>query len=402
MPILEQAQLALQQGAFSEAVEATELVLLLDAQNIDAMALKLMALHQLYAYAEVDDLAAAMRAAAPQDMRGYLLHIQALLMQGRYEDAKPLILRALQNEPRSPILKYYLMQLTQAEHPPQSPLRHKKVSIMAPSILNRSKYHDGNPYWLQLAHANIMRQSILRDLDWEIVIGVDQSVEPPDVLKALPGMRFVNAAPDAPRNQAAAMNAMVKAAAYETLAFFEEDDLWADNFLELALRYLDPFDFISANQLEVMPDGGVNDIWDYGNPNSWVMTRACWNKVGGMDERFVAKLDVEFIGRLNQTDCRRVFFYNSESATDFFTTNFAMPPKIVEWRDHRNNMLLILALSPPGSLMIPVGPQPLVSRLRHDDSLSNPNFIARNAVLQNQHKWEIDYFNYTYGEIWPF
>ncbi len=407
LPLLQQANINLQSGDHDDAILTADLILSLDENNIDAMAIKIAALRNKGAYDDSIMLAIAMQAKAPEDIRGYLYHADSLMLQKHYKDARKIIMQGLAKHPRNPSLKYHLMEITRAEDLPQSPLRHKNISIIAPSRLQRSQYHEGNPYWLQIAYQNIMQQTVLKDMTWEIVIGVDAGTEIPAVLQALPGVRFAFAAPDAPRNQAAAMNAAVKGAQYEVLGFFEEDDLLAPQFFELALSYLDPFDFISANQQEVFPDGTLNEIQDFGTPNGWVMTRTCWNKVGGMDERFI-HLDLDFLGRLNKAGCRRVFFYH----TDFVSTlqrdpslgaefeQSSISTELKEWAVYRPNIMIIAALAPPGSLLVGVKGMPLITRLRHDSSVTGG--IRTNTAQSARSAEDYKLLHELYGEMLPF
>ncbi len=386
--ILEQAKACLQARAHEHAVTVANYALSIEPNNADAMAVKIIALRRDKKYEESLAATQAALAVYPQEMRFHQNRAECYFDQGDLEAAKKYILEGLKIDPRAIELKFLLHRITLLQNPPQSPLRHKKISIVAPSRLQRSQYHEGNPYWIELAYKVVQRQTIIDQLDWEIVIGLDHGTEIPDVLAALPRLRFAFAAPDAPRNQPTALNVAVKEAKHDVLAFFEEDDIWVDNFLEVTLSYIDPFDFVSTSQREEFPDGKLHEYLDFGTPNAWVMTRACWDKVGGMDERFV-HLDLDFLGRLNKTDCRRVFLYYGEASENIF-----------DWVDARYNLILINTLSPPGSMLVSGGDQPLVRRLRHDSSVTGG--IRTNVAQSARSAADYKLLHELYGEILPY
>ncbi len=387
--ITTQARSAMANGAYDEALVAAELLLLLDDTDADGLAIKASALQNQSSHINAIEVARIGLAAHPNDLRFHRLLADCLFATGEIGAAQQIAEQGLRLDPHIIELKFLLNRVAQLKQPPQLPLRHRQISILAPSRLNRSQYHDGNPYWIERAYQMVERQSIITDLDWEMVVGLDYGVVVPDVLKTLPRLRFAHTTADAPRNQPAALNAAVAATQYSVLVFFEEDDVWRDDFLEMTLSYVDPFDFIASSQREDYPDGTLHEFHDYGTPNSWVMTRDLWDRVGAMDEYFDLHLDVDFLGRLNKTDARRVFIHHG----DVFDNVYEM------LRD-RDRLVIMIGQMPPGSMFVSSGETPLVTRLRHDSSVMGG--IRTKDKDTDLSRRMHDRLHELYGDVLPF
>src|SRR5580693_8638286 len=119
-----------------------------------------------------------------------------------------------------------------------------RILVVIPSRLERAP---GGRYFLDKAIGSITTQKPSRDISVEIAVGVDPGTEVPPQL-ATPFVKFI-AAP-AP-SQASALNSAASLFNHDVIAFLEDDDLWSEQFLEVALPALDEAPFVSSTQLEV-------------------------------------------------------------------------------------------------------------------------------------------------------
>ena len=127
-------------------------------------------------------------------------------------------------------------------------------------------------------------------------MGIDPgAVVPPQFTH--PFVRFVSA-PAA--SQASALNSAASVFDHDLIAFLEDDDLWSEQFLEVALPALDQAPFVSSTQLEVDGVGEVICINDFPTPSGWIMRRDVWTAVGPFDESYRFHLDNDWLGRLGE------------------------------------------------------------------------------------------------------
>jgi glycosyltransferase involved in cell wall biosynthesis len=180
------------------------------------------------------------------------------------------------------------------------------ISVVIPSRL--AAMPDGR-LWLERALDCVRQQRLPAGESVEIIVGLDQGVEPPERLIAgTPGPRFANAAAGAPRGQASALNAALRTVRGEWVALLEDDDQWRSRHLELALGALSALDFVSASQRCVDPAGIQIGVFGPATPSGWVMPRRVLDKVGLFDEAFRFHLDSEWLGRLNRAIAERGHF----------------------------------------------------------------------------------------------
>ena len=66
------------------------------------------------------------------------------------------------------------------------------------------------------------------------------------------------------------------------------------------------YDFVSSNQLEILPDGKISGINDFPTPSGWFMRRDLWDEIGGMDTSYRYHLDSDWLGRLSDAGKRRI------------------------------------------------------------------------------------------------
>jgi hypothetical protein len=179
-----------------------------------------------------------------------------------------------------------------------------RILVVIPSRLERAP--DGR-YFLEQAIGSIATQKPSRDIAVEIAVGVDPGTEIPPRL-ATPFVKFI-AAPAA--SQAAALNSAASLFNHDVIAFLEDDDLWSEQFLEVALPALDEAPFVSSTQLEVDVRGDVVCINDFPTPSGWIMRGNVWKAVGPFDESYRFHLDNEWLGRLAESNVARIHLVES-------------------------------------------------------------------------------------------
>jgi hypothetical protein len=179
-----------------------------------------------------------------------------------------------------------------------------RILVVIPSRLERGA--DGR-HFLERAIHSVATQKPPREIALDVVVGVDPGTKVPARL-AKPFVRFVSA-PVA--RQAAALNSAAALFDHDLIAFLEDDDLWSEQFLEVALPALDEAPFVSSTQLEVDGVGEVVGINDFPTPSGWIMRREVWEAVGPFDETYRFHLDNDWLGRLGETKIARIHLVES-------------------------------------------------------------------------------------------
>lgn len=193
----------------------------------------------------------------------------------------------------------------------------KTISVCLPSRLTR--HPTAGWYWLERAVASIRSQTVAGKFPIQICVGVDHGTEVSEVFANQPDIIFAAAAADAPRNQAAAVNAAASVATGDIIAFLEDDDVYFPQRLENALELLHRYDFVGGTQQAVSPAGVPFQIHDYANPTTWVMRHDFWHRVGPMDTSFRLHLDAEWLGRLNASGGLRVHEVDAPAPREWHT-----------------------------------------------------------------------------------
>jgi hypothetical protein len=179
-----------------------------------------------------------------------------------------------------------------------------RILVVIPSRLERAP---GGAYFLEQAIHSVATQKPPRDIALDIAVGVDPGTAIPPKLAA-PFVRFVTA-PVA--SQAAALNSAASLFDHDIIAFLEDDDLWSEQFLEVALPALDQAAFVSSTQLEVDGAGEVLCINDFPTPSGWIMRRDVWKAIGPFDESYRFHLDNDWLGRLGESNIARIHLVES-------------------------------------------------------------------------------------------
>ncbi|MGH1572002.1 glycosyltransferase family 2 protein [Methylobacterium sp. P31] len=148
------------------------------------------------------------------------------------------------------------------------------------------------------------RRRLDRQVTVHFFVGVDPDAEIPTRLADHPQLTFVRGDRKA---QVPALNAALRAvdASWDLVGFLEDDDRWLPQYLDIAIRALDNFDFVSSTQLEMDESGMIVRINDFPTPSGWLMRRSTFLRVGEISPSSKWHYDNEWLGRLAQTGMRR-------------------------------------------------------------------------------------------------
>lgn len=176
-----------------------------------------------------------------------------------------------------------------------------KISVITPSRLAVNPNSPDGNLWLDLSLSSVKWQTVFGQHDVQLCVGIDPGLDSPPA--RFDGITFALGK----GSQASAVNAAVRASTGDVLAFLEDDDTWEPGKLAYQLPLLEHFDFISCNQREVAED---RMTWlrvnDFPTPSGWVMKRALWDELGGMDDSFRFHVDTQFLGKLNAAGKKRI------------------------------------------------------------------------------------------------
>jgi hypothetical protein len=255
----------------------------------------------------------------------------------------------------------------------------KQLSVVIPS-----RAQPAQAAFLERAVRSIRAQSASSSLAIEILVGLDQASTPPAALAVDSGLRFVESGG---RSQAAALNACASRMTGEYVAFLEDDDQWHPERIAVALAALTHGDFISSTQLEFDSTGAVVRINDFPTPSGWFMPTSVWEKVGKFNEEYRFHLDNEWLGRLSESDARRIHLVEATAPVSIEVMTQVRP-----WLAH------VLQLGGPQvQVMRHQFLVPLVQRLVH--SGSGMAQIATNSENALQSRAEMSRLVQRFGRI---
>lgn len=255
----------------------------------------------------------------------------------------------------------------------------RSLSVVIPS---RTQPRQGE--FLERAVASIRTQTVIRDFDVTLLIGVDAGWTPEsDIVERL-GLRPVESAG---RSQAAALNAAIRRVDSDFAAFLEDDDQWYPHYLENVLKAMSVALFVSSTQLEVDEKGAVLRINDFPTPSGWFMSMETLAGVGAFNEEFRFHLDNEWLGRLFEKGISRVHLVESTAPTDPRYSAQVRPwlSKVVKFSGGTTR------------LMRHDSPFPLVRRLVH--SASGMANIEANAAQQEISRREYAALVQRFGRV---
>lgn len=231
-----------------------------------------------------------------------------------------------------------------------------RVSVVIPSRLKGPSPEPESPWFVERALNCLREQTALKQgAQLQAVVAIDAGMT--DIARARLGNRVVLAEGGA-RSQAAALNAGIRAAGGDYIAFLEDDDLWSPEYLAQALDLLRTVDFVSSTQLDMSVDGEVQRISDFPTPSGWVMHRRTLEAVGLFDETHRWHLDSEWLGRLGDSGLKRAHLVE------------ATAPLKQEWIEPSRPQLADLMEAGGGNVALVrhASPWPMVIRTLHPNS----------------------------------
>jgi len=252
------------------------------------------------------------------------------------------------------------------------------------SIIIPSRTQPDQEKFLNRALASIQWQTTYRDLSIDLIIGIDLGTKPPKDLRPLSRIRFVES--DG-RFQAKALNACIRSAAGEYIAFLEDDDEFEPKYLQTALAALASADFVSSTSLEVNKNGQIVRISDFPAPSGWLMRSSTLRAVGEFNEAYRFHLDNEWLGRLAEAKLKRIHLVESTAPTTVesawylrqcLADVFCLGGEAVRFLRHDS-------------------PFPLVRRLVHP--ISGMSQIATNPECAEVSKLEVAWLKERFGRI---
>lgn len=250
-----------------------------------------------------------------ETMEHYTLLARAARYAGDPASALEILEQVLRVEPNLLEARFEYGLAKQPLLPVRQDCKWKNISVCLPS---RFTQHPGAGwYWLERAVDSIRQQTIAKKLPIQICVGIDHGADIPAVFQNQADVIFNPVAADAPKNQAAAVNAAAAAATGDIIAFLEDDDLYFPQRLENALMLLQKYDFVGGTQQAITPNQVPFQIHDYANPTTWVMRHEFWRRVGPMDTTYRFHLDAEWLGRLNASGGLRVHEIESNAPREW-------------------------------------------------------------------------------------
>ena len=190
------------------------------------------------------------------------------------------------------------------------------ISIIIPSRLAPVDPDRPGTFWLEQAVASIHQQTVLDQVEIEILVGIDHGVSVPSAfINSGDNLSFIPA-PANSIGQVAAVNEAVAQSRGKYLAFLEDDDRWHPNFLKRVSGVISERDFVSSSQLEMLPNGPVIRIFDFPTPVGWFMRRELWDEMGGLNTAYKYHFDNDWLGRITNVGKRRVHLVEAGAPLD--------------------------------------------------------------------------------------
>lgn len=263
-------------------------------------------------------------------------------------------------------------------HAPQD----RSIAVIIPSRLEAS---GKGGLFIEQAIAAVEAQRLPRPMRLSVSVGVDADAQIPAALRERTNVRFVHSQA---RSQAAAINSAAAASHdHDVIALLEDDDRWEPNFLEAALAALERCDFVSSNQLEVDRDGSCIRVNDFPTPSGWIMSMDLWRSIGPFDETYRWHLDNDWLGRLGQSEARRIHLVESTAPVTVANSMQVRP-----WIAH-----VLTQGGPRSTVRRHLSDRPLVTRLVH--SGSGMFRIASDPKLSAESQSEYRQLIERYGRI---
>ncbi|MGD0634436.1 MAG: glycosyltransferase family A protein [Beijerinckiaceae bacterium] len=260
-----------------------------------------------------------------------------------------------------------------------------RLAIIIPTRLKPCTTEAGSRTFIERAMESALAQALDQPLKITFIAGVDVDADVPARLAQRPDLVIARSTG---RSQILALNAAIAAAdqAYNFVAFLEDDDLWAPEFLAWSLLALVDHDFVSMSHVEIDESGKPVNIQDFPTPSSWLMLSGTLARVGAVDLKSKWHYDNDWLGRLGDSGLRRCHLV--EKAAPLSLPRRLLRPGIGH---------LLRDAGPNITLLRHASERPLVIRLVHSGSgtaaVQSGGPAARES--KNEYKWLIE----RYGRI---
>ena len=167
------------------------------------------------------------------------------------------------------------------------------LTVICPSRTGQSQQ-----FFLQRMVHSVLSQKNNGKMDIEILICLDRD----DKLDFCYNFDFIKVINSNGKSQAAALNAGLKQANGNFIAFLEDDDYWHQEFLSTCNQIFQTSNtpFISSNQIEVMTNGTIVGVNDFPTPSGWLLNRKKMSTIPFFNETYRWHLDNEYLGQLNK------------------------------------------------------------------------------------------------------
>lgn len=252
------------------------------------------------------------------------------------------------------------------------------------SIIIPSRTQERQVAFLERAVASVRQQTVASRFRLTFLVGLDQGQALGEAVCTRLGIVGVSGHG---ASQAAALNAALREANGDFVAFLEDDDEWMPQYLEFASQAAAMAGFVSSTQMEFDEKQELLRINDFPTPSGWFMPMATLQKVGEFNEAFRFHLDNEWLGRLAEAAVPRLHL--AEATAPVHQQHMRM---VRPWLDdviNRSNKMCRVARHP--------SPYPLVKRLVH--SQSGMARIAAQPSLQNISQKECAELTQRFGRI---
>ena len=253
------------------------------------------------------------------------------------------------------------------------------------TVVIPSRAQESQLQFLERATQSVRQQTVAANFDIRVLVAVDRGEQLPVQFCSQIGVECI--ASDG-AGQASALNAAIRHlddTGY--VAFLEDDDQWALQYLDFAARSMQHGDFVSSTQAEFDERGTFLRVNDFPTPSGWFMRQEVLGKVGVFDESYSFHLDNEWLGRLREAGVRRVHLVEATAPVEMEYAHQVRP-----WLAQvltAGKGLCILARHP--------NPFPLVNRLIH--SRSGMARIATDPVLRELSQAEYASLVRRYGSV---
>lgn len=154
----------------------------------------------------------------------------------------------------------------------------------------------------------MQKQTIAHQFGITFLVGVDKGcgLEP-----AISDILGVSCIESDGASQAKALNAAIREAHEGFIAFLEDDDQWMPDYLNYAMQAIALCDFVSSTQAEFNESNEFIRVNDFPTPSGWLMPKSTLEKIGEFNEDYRFHLDSEWLGRLSESNLKRIHMVES-------------------------------------------------------------------------------------------